>query len=1381
MKGTLIGYLMIIAIILSLPFLTIEDKLWLSLLLSALYYAISNRGCNPKEYVQDITVLIVCIVILAVLLINLIYKIRMLGGSLTNFCSSLLASVMVSWIPGAMLLNVFIILDKKYRPDPLEYAVLSYIISMLISSLMGLMIRTIEVLAILRYVYLAIGMAFVITISGLFQRLLSNGGFKIRRWISSKTFYNILPLTIIILVFVGTLTLIYPTLLLNPLTSIAEDYSYAITYIYNPNANSQNAGYHLLLAIMWSLAGSPSISEFSIALVFLSLILPLSFYLLVRTISSNEKHALLATLLLLFAGGFGWLYLLFGAPVGSWNYAQINNDVYYRTNADIGKPLGLSLWYQYGSITINATVLLCLLYILYSERLHPFLRALILVTYPTILATYCIHGYAITPLVLISLILLGCIDVKDVKLMMIGYISSIIPYTILYSDPISALLTIFFVCMIMFLAYKIKEMGKELDFKERIGRQAYTIVNILVLYYVFSITYWIIKAKSTNLLIYLEYLNEMLIVPIHLYPVLLGLLGLLSILSLRDRELVNRREYISMITIALAAIILGKIITLLNITQRYSPLVHDILHAIGLMSNERYIMTIYVYPFLCVLVAKAIMGLAKRAEHLGKTIIVFLVLIMTILSTICTIYSSKENITLEKGKIELLNKLVANDTLIEILTKSTIISPDDNLLRVIPAGVKLMGTWRLIASLRYPQNVLELIQYGNGIRLAVILNKSQLDEVPNGFFKDIIQVSSEVALNNEYVLLLTPPITSIIRPKSQIVLVYKKPSEFLSLLVSALMPLNITYTLAHLYEVKEHLNANTIILPSEAAALSLLDMSMANKNILILNFDGYRSIIRRYIANDTEIIFKAGHANEFIVNGTLIYKNHTFILPLRTTTWIIKSVITDDPKALIVLNDVKSYGWSVERVDVGNYTMWQLIIPKRINSTKYDYLTLYWNGRNSGKYVTVEINTETGSIYYQFKDTWYGWKKIYLFSYERNGKYTFNNVTITKMTDGKPDLARVTAVRIRNIVSKGVWEIEKALPIKRVAFEKRPSLTVFFRTERKDVKQILMIVCEGKECNRILTTNMTMSLRIPITPGRTIRLTMIPITKSSSPKIPIKVLGHTKNITVPSTPTIDPHIVMSYLDPEKEVPLLIRMNEKTYYVNIYPIYYAYVQGMIKKEEAVSIISYIMKKILYEFHLSYYVMHKMRSIAQSHVCEFVAENIEAEGDIIITPHNGVIYLVNEEVTLMNVKEVHCTSLQILKGLGKCALVKTKNTIIVDRSGNTHKIRNATLVIPTSDLEISGSLKISGLCGVSDWHEIVNKDLKIQGHVMIRLKAFDENLLEMDVYSRDFDRALGIYYDVFKCDIIPSALLALALLSAIMELFVFEIHVAKESID
>ena len=339
MKGTLIGYLLIIVIIISLPFLTIEDKLWLSLLLSALYYAVSDRGRSPKEYIQGIAVLIVCIIILVVLLTNLIYKIRMLGGSLTSFCSSLLASVMVSWVPGAMLLNVFIILDKKYRLSPLEYAVFSYIISMLISSLMGLIMRTIRILTLLKYTYLAIGMVFVITISGLLQRLLSNSRFKIRRWVSSRAFYNILPLTIIVLVFVGTLALIYPTLLLNPLTSVAEDFSYAITYIHNPNAISQNTGYHLLLAIIWFLAGFPSISEFSMALVFPSLILPLSFYLLVRTISSNEKHALLATLLLLFAGGFRWLYLLFGTPVGPWNYTQ------YGRNADIGKPLGLSLWY----------------------------------------------------------------------------------------------------------------------------------------------------------------------------------------------------------------------------------------------------------------------------------------------------------------------------------------------------------------------------------------------------------------------------------------------------------------------------------------------------------------------------------------------------------------------------------------------------------------------------------------------------------------------------------------------------------------------------------------------------------------------------------------------------------------------------------------------------------------------------------------------------------------------------------------------------------------------------------------------------------------------------------------------------------------------------
>ena len=133
------------------------------------------------------------------------------------------------------------------------------------------------------------------------------------------------------------------------------------------------------------------------------------------------------------------------------------------------------------------------------------------------------------------------------------------------------------------------------------------------------------------------------------------------------------------------------------------------------------------------------------------------------------------------------------------------------------------------------------------------------------------------------------------------------------------------------------------------------------------------------------------------------------------------------------------------RVKVGkeSYYQWQIERSlNKINASEYDYLSLYWYGKNEGKEYVVRILTTSGSILYTFIfiDDWTGWRKVYLPLKLPNGRYIINGITITKENVGNPTLSSITKTEFKN--SAKCLNLANSFLIDRIAFEHAPKIYI---------------------------------------------------------------------------------------------------------------------------------------------------------------------------------------------------------------------------------------------------------------------------------------------------------------------------------------------------
>ena len=440
------------------------------------------------------------------------------------------------------------------------------------------------------------------------------------------------------------------------------------------------------------------------------------------------------------------------------------------------------------------------------------------------------------------------------------------------------------------------------------------------------------------------------------------------------------------------------------------------------------------------------------------------------------------------------------------------------------------------------------------------------------------------------------------------------------------------------------------------------------------------------------------------------------------------------------------------KVGKESYYQWQIERSlNKINASEYDYLSLYWYGRNDGKEYVVRILTTSGSILYTFIDNWTGWRKVYLPLKLPNGRYIINGITITKENIGNPTLSSITKIEFKN--SAKYLNLAGSFLIDRIAFEHAPKIYIRYTLNYRCVSEFKIYVAVDN--NKVLLINNT----CPTTyNNKAVEVRRCHINKDSfeleqrlllSPKLRIEIYPYERvNITLGKKTYSIETIACPRLVNNTNIPFVMKINDKgnnIFLINIYPLYVAYKGGSLGLNEFLSIMNHIFKQI----GIPYREDTKLEPIYKS--IRLVLKDVEARGCIIIRPIDNdaialstndtvLVFIANEKGQLM----IEASELSVIERCGFYVKMHLKNAtihtderlnIIISNNGSFRYITlnknemflgDCQMMLRGLRIEVNGDAnlrRVYTFMNVSALYNTEGKDIRIRGYLRTSLTIFD----------------------------------------------------------
>jgi len=492
-------------------------------------------------------------------------------GGLTQLVLALLCTSLLS---GYALLNIFGLARYFSR---LETAVLSYLLSYAFTGFIALASFGID-----QGARTSFGLSFFIVI-GLVSTQKRRGH---EHTSISKSFsknIDCLALLLAMAFYILSFHFMYPGFALLPGTDISRDYASSIILSRTPNIYIRSvyllAHFHESLFLSLS---HPSLSSAQTALLTLNLMLPLAFFVMTKPYLERIDARLpsLATLFwALFTnsfGGFAWLYFtkLKLSMIGQTQLqllATAADKTYYGTMYGV-----FGLWYV--PATVAFVVLMTTIFLM-SRREIPASKYIAL--FSVMIATlYLTH---VTEAVVFALFLAvygaisrnGNLTIDDsMKSSIIGFLFVIIIYYILslftarFMIDLSLLISLMIPILALILSLLFKRIVRpRLSFgiKLRIGSKSF--LKTLVLSLLFAYTVALLSWTSLGESFHTWQVDTIGLVPWFMYPLMLGINGLLAILTLYylTQHLESYRALTLFIAFMIFAFIAGKLVSTTNL------------------------------------------------------------------------------------------------------------------------------------------------------------------------------------------------------------------------------------------------------------------------------------------------------------------------------------------------------------------------------------------------------------------------------------------------------------------------------------------------------------------------------------------------------------------------------------------------------------------------------------------------------------------------------------------------------------------------------------------------------------------------------------------------------------------------------------------------
>jgi hypothetical protein len=503
----------------------------------------------------------------------LMFDILGIRGELSR---SFLALLCTSLLPGYALLNIFRIAHYFTK---LEGVLLSYILSYTYTGLLVLALLPINenirgTMILFSYIVLGTLSAF---------KHLSHSQTFIKESFARRV--DILAILLSMVFYILSFYFIYPSFALLPGTDISRHYAWSVVLWRTPELYS---AYQYFLAHLHEAAfvnlSKASLATVKMTLVLLNLTMPLAFYAMAKSYTENidKRLSAISTIFYSIFSGFAWIYLvrlkLSGTQGSQLSLLGIVNDKAYNGAMYLAQPFLCYVPLSF-SFTIFITQLMLLRKLEIKERDFVIIFSLLL------MASYMSH---ITEAVVLTLFLSFYalfsrskeIRIDDaIKASIISFASLLALYTILQygfavkmTVPLTGgpflIITLLLPMTTLAVVYAFRKLSIQDRLIRSFSRLAVKPFIITIFYaisfiYILGLLMWIagVQSFSTKMVV------DVGLVPWFMYPVILGVPGLLMLIStyylIQNHK--GKMLLIPFIALIIFSLIFGRILTFINI------------------------------------------------------------------------------------------------------------------------------------------------------------------------------------------------------------------------------------------------------------------------------------------------------------------------------------------------------------------------------------------------------------------------------------------------------------------------------------------------------------------------------------------------------------------------------------------------------------------------------------------------------------------------------------------------------------------------------------------------------------------------------------------------------------------------------------------------
>ena len=816
------------------------------------------------------------------------------------------------------------------------------------------------------------------------QNDFSNNSYKI-------SFFDILILVWVLVFFIFIISNLYPQMNENPYLDIFRHSSISEQIVLTPNLVKTNyPWYYFNLASINELS---STSFFQNGGAYLSIMVIFSFYVMsksyLRDIHKRAHH--IAIIFFFVFSGLGWLFFIQQnlSMLGESNYLDILRTVNQVTYWDTLNGQGSWLWFWLRPITLGFTIFFALLYIMKQEILNN--RNYIIVVSLLLLSLTQIH-FPEFIIFVVLIFLLGLFFPKIKLRLQETSISVIIAsgfalllnisYQYFFGEEFSRIsntyiLVLIFVSVIVFLLVRFEKRPKVTFHINPI------IITLIILsVYLGLFFYWFSNVAD----IPIDDIKKILAVPWEFYPVLLGVVGAIAIPGTILVFKKYRNNPVVLFAVLLSfSFVFGRIITLLNSEffdtgyweRRIIPITFigaSILASLFISNISKYFSE------------------SKRFVTPKNMVVATLLASLVLVGIFSTFVSVESNRVLlpdieisnnERNLVGILNEADPNSLILTFSDRSRFITggttykiPDSYRSQIRPAHSPEL-TLEALASFGYPA-----ILYLNDYDLNYI-SKSKKGHIASHFLP-IIPLIYEGPEGK----ILQLKINSHPSPNSDLVLVYLGDQNNYYYSYDILSLGNYNYTTAFLSDINTLRKAKIIVTPDEYSANQLIEYKkkydLLFQKLIVLNLGQY---------------------------GSMVDVNYTTskLIPLIDEKTSDEWIATGSGKGIIDVPNLEDYPYNktsgnnslLINVANGTYGFWKITkeFSTPINLSKFDYAKFNWYGKGDNKNYVAQFTSNPGEhFWYNFVDSWVGWKTVQLPLHSTDGLVTYDGITINKFT-----------------------------------------------------------------------------------------------------------------------------------------------------------------------------------------------------------------------------------------------------------------------------------------------------------------------------------------------------------------------------------------------